>query len=69
MCADNKCTTSVNAIALSGLKEKVSLLQQDLQKIRESTTAAESDISDLENKTPHLISEAHFITIITTGKG
>lgn len=37
-----------------GLKETVSLLRQDIQKIREKTTAVEGRVSDMEDYMPHL---------------
>lgn len=50
--AVNKCTASVNTLKehFGGLKEEVGLIRQDLLKMRECTTAAESRISDVEDK-------------------
>lgn len=58
--AVNKCTASVNTLQerFGGLKEEVSLIRQDLQKIRERTTAAESRISEIEDKLPPLIRDS-----------
>lgn len=52
--AVHQCTASVNPVRehLGGLTEEVSLLRHNLQKIRERTTAAEGQISDLEDKLP-----------------
>lgn len=41
-----------------GLKEEFSLLMQDIQKIRERTAAAESRISEIEDKLPMMIRES-----------
>lgn len=52
--AVQKCTASVDDLKeLGGLRE-VSLLRQDLQKIRERTTVVEGRISDLEDQLPSL---------------
>lgn len=53
----NKCTASINNLQerFGGLKEEVGLIRQDLQKIRERTTAAESRISELEDKLPNML--------------
>lgn len=45
--AVHKCTAS-----MVDLKERESLLRQDLQKIREITTAVEGWVSDLEDQLP-----------------
>lgn len=62
--AVNKCTASVNnlQVRFGGLKEEVSLIRQDIQKIRERTTAAESRISELEDKLPTLIRDSQSTT-------
>lgn len=53
--AVNKCTASVNNLQerFGGLKEEVSLVRQDLQKIRERNTASESRIREIEDKLPN----------------
>lgn len=64
--AVNLCTASVNTVKdrLGGLTEEVSLMRQDMQKIRERTTAAESRISDLGDKLPPLIAETGSTTCL-----
>lgn len=64
--AVHKCTASVNTLQerLGGLKEEVSLIRKDLQKIRERTTATESRISDIEDKLPPLIRDSQYNTRI-----
>lgn len=54
--AVHKCTAAVGdlKVQFGGLAESVSLLRQDLQKIRERTTAAEGRISDIEDQLPPL---------------
>lgn len=52
--AVNKCTASVytQKEQFGRFEETVALIRQDLQKVRERTTAAKSRISDLEDKLP-----------------
>lgn len=54
------CTALVNTLKdqFGGLREEVSLVRQDLQKIREKTTAVESRVSDIKDKLPPLAREA-----------
>lgn len=62
--AVNKCTASVNNLwaRFGGLKEEVSLIRQDIQKIRERTTAVESRISEIKDKFPTMIRESQSTT-------
>lgn len=55
-----KCTVSVDDLkeCFGGLKETVSLLRQDIQKIRERTMAVEGWVSDLEDQMPPLTRDA-----------
>lgn len=54
--AVHRCTASVDGLKeqFGGLTETVSLLRQDLQKIRERTTSVEGRISDMKDQMPPL---------------
>lgn len=57
--AVHKCTASVNTSKehFGGLQKVVGLICQDLQKMREHTTVAESRISDIDDKLNPLIKD------------
>lgn len=48
------CTAAVTDVKeqFGGLREEVSLLRQDLQKVRERATAVESRVCDIEEQLP-----------------
>lgn len=62
--AVHKCTASVDDLKekFGGLKETVSLMRQDLQKIRERTTAVEGRVSEVEDQLPPLNRDVRMAT-------
>lgn len=64
MCAVTSCNTSIAALAseIKGVKIEHSFIRQDMQKLRDRTTALEGQISRLEDDWAPIQQDVHYNT-------